>query len=205
MDKENHGSMIPWVDIYANVAGMMAALFFLTFLLLVSQTKNQNEGAIMPKADFLITLDWNVASDVDIDLWVKDPEGKLVSFVNKSITGMFLDRDDLGYRHDIIKNHDGTETKIEINQEVVTIRGFKPGRYVVNAQYYNSRLERLDSSEKLSIVVIKLQPFGYIFKKSDIEIKGQGSEVTLVSFELDSKGNVINVSTETELFVNGRG
>ena len=36
---------------------------------------------------------------------------------------MYLDKDDLGYANDIVKNVDGTITKVNINREVVTIRG----------------------------------------------------------------------------------
>jgi hypothetical protein len=52
---------------------------------------------------------------------------------------MYLDKDDLGYANDIVKNIDGTITKVNINREVVTIRGIIPGEYIINAHYYSSR------------------------------------------------------------------
>jgi hypothetical protein len=52
---------------------------------------------------------------------------------------MYLDKDDLGYANDIVKNVDGTITKVNINREVVTIRGIIPGEYIINAHYYSSR------------------------------------------------------------------
>ena len=52
---------------------------------------------------------------------------------------MYLDKDDLGYANDIVKRADGTVTKVNINREVVTIRGIIAGEYVINAHYYSSR------------------------------------------------------------------
>jgi len=45
----------------------------------------------------------------------------------------------LGFANDIVKNVDGPITKVNINREVVTIRGIIPGEYVINAHYYSAR------------------------------------------------------------------
>jgi hypothetical protein len=52
---------------------------------------------------------------------------------------MHLDKDDLGYVNDIVYNANGKITRVNINREVVTIRGIIPGEYLINAHYYSSR------------------------------------------------------------------
>lgn len=196
MKHKQHGSLVPWVDVFANLALAFCLCFILAFISITDKLK-QNEAGVQPKADFLITLEWNPKSDADIDLWVKDPDGKIVGFPNKSIGGVFLDRDDMGGNVDTITRADGTSMKIEINQEVMTIRGFKKGRYTVAAHYYRGR-----EPEKLDISVLKLQPFGYVYKKTGIPIEQAGQEVTLLSFEIDHNGNVVSLNTNPNFFVN---
>lgn len=198
MKHKAHGSLVPWVDIFANLALSFCLLFILAFIS-ITEKLNKNEEGIQPKADFLITLDWNPKDNVDIDLWVRDPNGKLVSFVNKSIAGVFLDRDDRGSQHDTIYNRDGTKTVIELNQEVMTIRGFIPGKYTIAAHYFKG-----DIPQKLSISVLKLQPFRYVFKQTDIPIVNEGQEVTLLTMDISSDGRVVSTNTDADFFVNAR-
>ncbi len=198
MKHKTYGSLVPWVDIYMNIA-MSALLLFVLAFISITVKLNKNEEGIQPKADFLITLDWNPKDNVDIDLWVRDPNGKLVSFMNKSITGMFLDRDDTGIQHDTIQNRDGSKTVIEINQEVMTVRGFIPGKYTIAAHYYSGKIP-----QNLSISILKLQPFQYVYKKSDIPIQSQGQEVTLLTMEISKDGKIVSTNSDPDFFVNAR-
>jgi hypothetical protein len=181
-----------------NISISAMALFILCFMLIAIE--NKKEEGILPKADFLITMEWNPKSKNDIDLWVKDPDGNILSFTNKSVQGMFLDRDDLGKQHDVIITKNGQRQEVEINQEIVTIRGYKAGKYTVAAHYYGNY--GTNTLELVTISVLKLQPFNYVFRKNDIELRERGQEVTLVTFELDSDGKVIGVSDEKNFFVN---
>jgi len=73
-----------------------------------------------------------------IDMVVQKNNDTIFDFNTMGIN-MYLDKDDLGYANDIVKNIDGTITKVNINREVVTIRGIIPGEYIINAHYYSSR------------------------------------------------------------------
>ena len=54
---------------------------------------------------------------------------------NKLVVLEETDQDDLGYVNDIVMNMDGTITKVNINREVVTIRGIVPGEHIINVHY----------------------------------------------------------------------
>ena len=71
----------------------------------------------------------------DIDLWVKSPDGKTVSFVKKENGIMNLEKDDLGVANDSTVDEYGQRKVIYINREVITIRGILAGQYQVAHMY----------------------------------------------------------------------
>lgn len=190
-------SLIAWLDFFMNIAGSAIALFVVSFLLIANENSKKTDEGVMPKADFLITLNWNPKSIYDLDLWVRDPSGNMVGYRRPSIPGMFLDRDDTGSTHDYVLNADGTKKPIEINEEVVTIRGFRPGRYTINVHYF-----RGSTPEVASLKILKLQPFGYVYEKKEIILDREGQEKTIVTIEIDKDGKVVSIDETPDLFVN---
>ena len=115
---------------------------------------------------------------------------------------MYLDKDDLGYANDIVKNVDGTITKVNINREVVTIRGIIPGEYIINAHYYSAREwqhdGRLNTNIKppkgktltVKIELHRVNPYK-IWWIGEKTFTRRGQEETFVRFTLDPDGNQI--------------
>ena len=48
------------------------------------------------KAEYIITVDWDDSLEDDVDLWVRDPNGEIVSYLQKDAGWLHLDRDDRG-------------------------------------------------------------------------------------------------------------
>jgi len=111
-------------------------MFILALLLINPVTKTSE---VERKAEFLIILDWDKNSSDDIDLWIEDPVGNVLSFKNKTSGLMHLDKDDLGKVNDIIYLPDGTSQIIELNREVATFRGWVKGEYAINVHMYSKR------------------------------------------------------------------
>ena len=123
-------SSIGFIDLLFNILLGFAFLFIVAFLLIKPEAKKKDFDR---RAEFVIILEWDHDALDDIDLHVQDPLGDRVSFRLPRINFMHLDKDDLGTRNDTIVNADGTESTVEINREVVTIRGIMPGEYIINA------------------------------------------------------------------------
>ena len=104
---------------------------------------------------------------------------------------MHLDRDDRGLAGDTI-NVNGKDVVNPLNQEVVTIRGFAPGEYTVNVQYYESK-----NSEPVeaNISVVKVNPKAEISYYGTIKLERKGDEKTAVRFTVDAQGIVSNINT----------
>ena len=135
-DKNKYKSTIGFTDMLFNILVGFAFLFIIAFLLIKPEAKKQD---FERRAEFVVVLEWDHDQPDDIDLYVQDPTRTKVHFRLPITNFMYLDKDDLGYANDIVKNVDGTITKVNINREVVTIRGIIPGEYIINAHYYSAR------------------------------------------------------------------
>ena len=112
-------------------------LFVVAFLLINPPTKKSDAPK---KAEYLITIELDKDANDDVDLWVKDPMGNIVSFTNKMGGLLNLEKDDLGWQNDKWLQPNGTEVVIPINREVITIRGIVPGKYQVAAHIYSKKI-----------------------------------------------------------------
>ncbi len=93
-------SELGFTDLLFNALLGFVVMFVIAFLLInpVAET-----GAVDNKAEFLITLTWPDGRREDIDLYVADPDGRLVWFRSREAGLMHLDRDDLGLGNDVIE------------------------------------------------------------------------------------------------------
>jgi len=135
-DKNKYKSTIGFTDMLFNVLVGFAFLFIVAFLLIKPE---QKKADFERKAEFVIVMEWDHDQPDDIDLYVQDPTQQKVHFRLPIVNFMYLDKDDLGFANDIVTNVDGVVQKVNINREVVTIRGIIAGEYIINAHYYSSR------------------------------------------------------------------
>jgi hypothetical protein len=147
------------------------------------------------KAEYIITVDWKDSLPDDIDLWVKDPNGEIVSYLKKDAGWLHLDRDDRGVINDKIII-DGKEVIYPINREVVTLRGIIPGEYVVNLYLYD---HRSNSPVEAKIIIEKVNPSLRLVFVGDVVLKNEDTELTITKFRLDSEGNFKSIYTANEI------
>ena len=226
MNNEKYKSTIGFTDLLFNILVGFAFLFIIAFILIKPEAKKHD---FERRAEFVVVLEWDHDASDDIDLYVQDPTGGRVSFRNPRVNFMHLDKDDLGYVNDVVMNLDGTITKVNINREVVTIRGIIPGEHIINVHYYSTRQaaaamntmqsDRRGDSEIISvdrhgdgkpnkkrILTVKIE----LHKVNPYEIlwigekpyDRRGQEETFVRFTVDSKGKVVGAFTyEQKKFV----
>ena len=215
MDSPRYKSTIGFIDLLFNILLGFAFLFIIAFLLIKPEAKKED---FERRAEFVIVMEWNHEMPDDIDLYVQDPTGDKVSFRHPIINFMHLDKDDLGYVNDIVYNANGKITKVNINREVVTIRGIIPGEYLINAHYYSSREteaaftsltgERRGDTEIISadrhgegipnkkrVLTIKIElhkvnPYQILWI-GERPFDHRGQEDTFVRFTIDSKGKLV--------------
>ena len=215
MDSPRFKSTIGFIDLLFNILLGFAFLFIIAFLLIKPEAKKED---FERRAEFVIVMEWNHEMPDDIDLYVQDPTGDIVSFRHPIVNFMHLDKDDLGYVNDIVYNANGKITKVNINREVVTIRGIIPGEYIINAHYYSSRRsestftaltgERRGDTEIISadrhgsgkpnkdrvltvkIELHKVNPYQILWI-GERPFDHRSQEDTFVRFTINSKGKVV--------------
>ncbi len=195
-------SNVAFTDLLFNIVVGLAFLFLLAFILMNPIAKEKD---IESKSDFIIVMTWDDESGDDIDLWVRDPAGRIVSFRNRGIGFMHLDRDDLGLSNDKVMGPDGKLIYVYRNKEVVSLRGYNEGTYLVNVHVYNKKLWKDGKMHRSNIKVelIKLNPYNEVAQAHFIGV-GRGQEFTAFHFTLDADGKVIKVSDERETIIGAK-
>ena len=190
--KKRYSSFDPFTDLLFNILLGFTFLFFITMLFINPITKL---GNVNMKAEYIITVDWKDSLPDDIDLWVKDPNGEIVSYLKKDAGWLHLDRDDRGVINDKIII-DGKEVIYPINREVVTLRGIIPGEYVVNLYLYD---HKSNSPVEAKIIIEKVNPSLRLVFVGDVILKNEDTELTITKFRLDSEGNFKSIYAANEI------
>ena len=195
-------SNVAFTDLLFNIVVGLAFLFLLAFILMNPIAKEKD---VEEKSDFIIVLTWDDESGDDIDLWVRDPLGHILSFRNRGVGMMHLDRDDLGLSNDKVKGPDGKVVYVYRNKEVVSLRGYSKGEYLVNVHVYNKKLWKDGKMHRSNIKVelIKLNPYAEVTQAEFVGI-GRGQEFTAFHFTLDDEGNVIGIRDEREPLIGAK-
>ena len=168
---------LAFTDLLFNALLGFVVMFVLAFLLINPVARS---GAIDAKAEILVTLSWPDGRTDDVDLYVEDPAGELVWFRRREAGLMHLDRDDLGDLNDTIEVA-GQRIRNPLNQEIVSIRGLRPGEYVVNAHLYRAAGQE---PVPATVKVEKLNPAVRVVFYGSVELPAQGAERTLVRFSV---------------------
>ena len=184
--KRNYHTNLAFLDLLFNTLLCFAALFSLAFILINPSKKNKNVDA---KAEFIITVIWPSEMDDDVDTYVEDPEGNLIAFNRREQGLMHLDRDDTGLSFDTISTSFGI-VEYKENREMVTIRGYVPGEYVVNVHMYT---KREDKETPVTIILEKINPYKVVTGRN-VVLKLRGDEKTAFRFTVDDEGKVIQTN-----------
>ncbi len=177
----------PFTDLLFN------ALLGFTFLFLVAimfMNPEAKSGIIDPKAEYILTITWEDNSPDDIDVWVEDPDGRVVWFRNTEAGLLHLDRDDRGLLNDTIVVN-GEPLQNPLNQEVITIRGVVRGEYVVNLHYYATATEK---PVDVQVRLVKVNPTLEIVYYNTIILEQVGVEKTAFRFRINLDGKVSDIS-----------
>ncbi len=176
-----------FTDLLFNALLGFVVMFVLAFLLINPIAKT---GAVDNKAEFLVTLTWPDGRKEDVDLYVADPEGRLVWFRAREAGLMHLDRDDLGLGNDVMEVG-GKKVVNPVNQEIVSIRGIATGEYIVNLHLYR---DDRGKPVPVKVKVEKLNPKVELVYYGDVTLNRRGEERTAVRFSVASNGRVKDVN-----------
>lgn len=156
----------------------------------VAPTKAKVDG-VKPKAEFLITADWPVALDSDVDLWLVGPDKKPVFYGSREAGCVSLDRDSLGFSTSQITLADGSTAQSESNKETATIRCIAPGHYDIGVNLYSDReLAKGAQSIPVRVEITGLNPQVTTLFAGNVVLDQVGQTSNVASFDLTYDGQV---------------
>ena len=184
--KRQYHSNTSFLDLLFNTLVGFVMLFIIAFLL-ITPIKKKKE--IEQKAEYVITVVWPNEHTDDVDTWLEDPTEKLMSFRNKEIGLLHLDRDDLGHLNDTQIVPGIGKINYLHNREITTIRGVMPGAYVLNIHMY-----RKDGPEPVPVTVTleKLNPTVKLVYTVTVILSQKWEEKTIIRFTLDIDGEILD-------------
>lgn len=182
--KRDYSSWAAFTDLLFNLLIGFVYLFVLAFILINPITKKSDAPV---KAEYMIILEWDETVNDDIDLWVRGPDGTIVSFFKSSFNYLNLEKDDLGHINDRYTEN-GVTRIIPINREVVMVRGRMVGEYKVVGHVYRRHIEDgqpLPGPSFMTVTIAQLNPYREHFvKQYTYHTKGQ--LITLINFTINS-------------------
>src|SRR5580698_10261662 len=156
----------------------------------VARTNAMVDG-VKPKSEFLITADWRVELDYDVDLWIVGPEQKPIFYGSWEVGCASLDRDSLGYSTSQITLADGSLAQSESNKETATIRCIAPGHYDVGVNLYSDReLAKGANAIPVRVEVTGLNPQVTTLFAGNVALDQVGQTINVVSFDLTYDGQI---------------
>ena len=182
----------PFTDLLFNILLGFTFLFFITILFINPISKL---GNVNLKAEYIITVDWQDNLPDDVDIWVQDPNGEIVSYLKKDAGWLHLDRDDQGIINDVVIINN-KEVIYPINKEVVTLRGIIPGEYIVNLYLYEHKSKE---PVEVKIIIEKVNPSLKLVYFNDTVLETKDTELTIARFNLDAKGDFTIGSLQKEI------
>jgi len=192
--------MTAFLDMLWILLAGFGAMFIIAFLMIQPPAKNAD---VIKRAEYIIVLEWEHTSTDDIDLWVMNPRGDIVSFRNKSSGFMNLEKDDLGGSNDTVTDEYGNQITIELNREIVTLRGVIAGEYQVMLHVFSRKYIRVEDihgdeqegtttadAREFTIEIIKINPYEVVYKRTG-NYTERGQEISLVRFTVNSDADFI--------------
>lgn len=167
----------------------------------VSVVQAKQDG-VPEKAAYLITIDWPVSVDADVDVHLLTPSGKPAFYGARQVGCARLDQDNKGFQDLYVRLADGSQTKLNSYKETVSLRCIEPGRYVAAANLFAWRdangighHDRHDIGLKVHCEVVAVNPTVHLVWAGDVTLDSVGETINFSAFDLDASGAITLVDT----------
>lgn len=190
-----------FIDLLINVLTGMVFLFMITTLMITAKVKDEDAG-VKKDAQYILQISWPNNINCDVDLWVRDPENRVVSYQAKDVGVMHLERDDQGWVNDLMTYLKLQPSQQLNNNETWVLRGKMVGKFTVNLHLYSCAVDdkALEMGTAIEVpVTMELTKLNPDIKKvliKSVILKKVWEEITAFNFILDSNNNVERFTDE---------
>ena len=169
---------------------------FMVSVVLINPEKKKEEIIGMMQSEISIEMTWPDCPKYpqDIDLWVMGPDRQPVGYSRQKSESLALLRDDLG-----------CDPKTPLNAEYafsISDKKNLAGHYVVNVHFYMAHGGELNVPVKVEVKLLDRadgKPSGQkTIISREVVLEKVKDEITVVQFDIDGDGNLINGSVTHE-------
>jgi hypothetical protein len=104
-------------------------LCVLSVVIVAVAPKTPAVSGVPEKAEYLMSAEWSVDLDADVDIWMAPPSKKPVFYGSRDVGCARLDSDNRGFVDEWITLADGTKVKVDSDKETISLRCIEPGHY----------------------------------------------------------------------------
>jgi hypothetical protein len=190
-----------FIDLLINVLTGMVFLFMITTLMIQTKVKKEDEG-VKKDAQYVIQIAWPNNMDCDVDIWVRDPQNRVVSYQAKDVGVMHIERDDQGWVNDLMTYLKLQPSQQLNNSETWVLRGKMAGKFTVNLHLYacghDGKAVPMGTAYDVPVTIelTKLNPDLKKVLVETITLKKVWQEITAFNFVLDGQNNITTITRE---------
>lgn len=138
-------------------------------------------SAIDTPGRWVVVMSWPY-SDNDIDLWLKQPDDRIVYWRNPRSPIAHLEQDDTGIY--------GDDRRAADNVERMVIRTIEPGEYIVNVHGYAAWAVPVP----VTVTLWRLEGADARVYHVQLVVRSNGAELTAFRFTLDANGKLTDLN-----------
>jgi hypothetical protein len=169
------------------------ALAVLAIVIVAVNPPPKAADGVKEKAEYLLSLEWDVHKDADVDIHLMPPSRKPVFYASRDVGCATLDRDNRGFIDSFITLADGSRTQVDSNKETIALRCIEPGHYDLGANLYTDRdgaIDRRAIGLKVHAEILALNPSVRVVFAKDFDLNYVGQTVNWASFDMARDGQI---------------
>ena len=181
-------------------------LCVLSVVIVAVAPKAPMAAGVQEKAEYLLSSEWSVDIDADVDIWLVPPTKKPAFYASREVGCARLDSDNRGFMDEVVTLADGTKTKVNSDKETISLRCIEPGRYDLGVNLYAFRRNGVPllSAEhglglKVHVEIVVVNPAVHLVFSKDVMLDHVGQTINVASFDLDRQGHITLTDTPLEL------
>ncbi len=181
-------------------------LCVLSVVIVAVAPKEPARAGVPEKAEYLLSAEWSVDVDADVDIWMIPPRKKPVFYGSRDVGCAKLDSDYRGFMDEWITLADGSKVKVDAAKEIIALRCIEPGRYDLGVNLYAFRHDGLATvgalpgpGVKVHVEILAVNPTVHVVYAKDVTLDRTGQTINVESFDLSREGGVTLAEPPLEL------
>lgn len=181
-------------------------LCVLSVVIVAVAPREPARAGVPEKAEYLLSAEWSVDVDADVDIWMTPPSKKPVFYGSRDVGCAKLDSDYRGFMDEWITLADSSKVKVDAAKEIIALRCIEPGHYDLGVNLYTFRQDGLATvgalpgpGVKVHVEIIAVNPNVHVVYAKDVTLDRVGQTINVESFDLSRDGGITLAEPPLEL------